>query len=246
MTGHFEEIPEDRRESYPCYCGGSLTKNESATWWGCDECDFAKEIMTEKFEEGVDKIIGYNTKETNPKESVGIRKWRYFSTIPFTVMAEIGMALVEGARKYGRHNYRVTGVKASVYVDASVGHIAQWYEGEDVDKDSGLSHIVKAIASLVILRDAMLQEKLVDDRPPKGNLDKVRTELQSVVDKMFEKYPESVQAFTQKGCENEKPAEKTPDGLKPGEAVIVPSGSNYTREQLEDYARLINKELGKN
>ena len=143
-------------------------------------------------------------KETNPKDAVGIKKWRYFSTVPFTVVAEVGIALLEGARKYGRHNYRVTGLRASVYLDAAVGHMGQWYEGEDIDADSNLSHITKAIASLVILRDAMIQDKLVDDRPPKANLDKVRTEMQAVVDELFIKYPEPVPAFTQEGVDAEK------------------------------------------
>jgi hypothetical protein len=196
----------------------------------------------------------YNTKETNPKESVGIKKWRYFSTIPFTVMAEVGMALVEGARKYGRHNYRITGVKASVYVDASIGHIAQWYEGEDIDKDSSLSHITKAIASLVILRDAMLQDKLIDDRPPKANLDKVRPELQAVVDELFEKYPDSVPAFTQEGVEadEKKKAEENDEQLdafrymihrsnfKPGIHNII------SKERLKELVNKLNKDLGEN
>lgn len=137
----------------------------------------------------------YNKKDTNPKESVGIKKWRYFSTIPLTVICELGIAMLEGARKYGRHNYRVSGVKSSVYIDAAMGHITQWYEGEDVDKDSGLSHLVKAMACLVIIRDAMIQGKLNDDRPPAGNLDAVRTNLQKVVDELFEKYPDAKDAY---------------------------------------------------
>ncbi|MER9524056.1 DUF5664 domain-containing protein [Mesorhizobium sp. M0292] len=141
-------------------------------------------------------------KATNPKDAVGIRKWRQFATIPFTVICEIGVAMMEGALKYGRHNYRVAGVRASVYKDAAIGHIMCWWEGEDLDPDTKLSHITKAIASLVVLRDAMIQKKLNDDRPPKGNLDEVRANLQSVVDAMFEKYPEPKDAFTELGVRN--------------------------------------------
>lgn len=137
------------------------------------------------------------TKPSNPKDSVGIRKWRQFTTIPLTVMSEVGVALMEGAMKYGRHNYRVAGVRASVYVDAAIGHIGQWWEGEDIDDDSKLSHITKAIASLVVLRDAMIQDMLNDDRPPKAKLDKVRNDLQAVVDELFERYPEPVPPYTE-------------------------------------------------
>lgn len=136
------------------------------------------------------------TKETNPKDAVGIRKWRVFSTIPMTVMWELGVALLEGARKYGRHNYRVSGVRASVYVDAAMGHISQWWEGENFDQDSGLSHITKAIASLVVLRDAMIQSQFVDDRPPAAPVGLERDMLQRVVDELFERHPEAVEAHT--------------------------------------------------
>lgn len=131
-----------------------------------------------------------SSKPTNPKDGIGIRKWRQFCTVPFTVIAEVGVAMMEGAMKYSRHNYRVAGVRASVYVDAAIGHVVQWWEGEDLDPDTGLSHVTKAIASLVVLRDAMIQDMLNDDRPPRAKLDKVRGEMQAVVDSMFEKYPE--------------------------------------------------------
>lgn len=130
-----------------------------------------------------------SSKPTNPKDVVGVRKWRQFTCIPFTVLAELGVALLEGAAKYGAHNYRVAGVRASIYIDAAMGHILQWWEGEDIDADSSLSHITKAIASLTVLRDAMINDMLTDDRPVKPNLDKLRSDLQASVDALFDKYP---------------------------------------------------------
>src|SRR5437879_6154887 len=94
-------------------------------------------------------------KDTKPKDAMGMKKVP-FSTISAPVMAELGVAMLEGALKYGRHNYRVIGVRASVYYDAVMArHMPCWWEGEDEDPDSGLSHVTKAIASLVVLRDAM-------------------------------------------------------------------------------------------
>ena len=107
----------------------------------------------------------------NPKDAIGVKKAR-LSTIPAGVLFEVGNAMLEGACKYGRHNYRGIGVRAEVYYDASMGHIMDWWEGEDIDPDSGLSHITKAIASLVVLRDAMMQGKLHDDRPPRSKVHK--------------------------------------------------------------------------
>jgi len=88
------------------------------------------------------------------------------STVSAAVMAEVGVAMLEGAAKYGRHNYRAVGVRASVYYDATIRHLFSWWEGEDIDPDSGMSHITKAITSLVVLRDAMIQNMMTDDRAP--------------------------------------------------------------------------------
>ena len=88
------------------------------------------------------------------------------SCVPMPVLVEVGLAMFEGASKYGRHNYRATPIRASVYFDALMRHAIAWWEGEDIDADSTLSHVTKAITTLVVLRDAMIQGKLVDDRPP--------------------------------------------------------------------------------
>lgn len=142
-----------------------------------------------------------SAKASNPKDGVGVKKWRQFCTVPQTVISEVGVAMLEGHLKgYRRHNYRVAGVRSSVYVDAAMGHIMQWWEGEDFDQDvpgGRMSHITKAIASLVVLRDAMIQDMLNDDRPPKGALAAVRSDMQATVDALFERYPNGVQPFTE-------------------------------------------------
>jgi len=123
--------------------------------------------------------------QDNPKDAIGSKKAK-FSPIPAGVMFDVGNAMLEGACKYGRHNYRGIGVRASIYYDASMGHIADWWEGEDIDPDSGLSHITKAIASLVVLRDAMLQDKLHDDRPPRSKV--LKRDFSPVAAKIIEEH----------------------------------------------------------
>lgn len=136
-----------------------------------------------------------SVKDTNPKDAVGTKKWRQYCTVPTTVIWELGVAMLEGARKYGRHNYRIAGVRASVYVDAAKGHIDQWWEGEDIDEESKLSHITKAMASLLVLRDAMIQDRWLDDRPPKTDLVALRADLQEAVDGIFERVPVAKDAY---------------------------------------------------
>jgi hypothetical protein len=107
------------------------------------------------------------SKPSNPKDGLGILKVA-ISCVSLPVLLEVGVGMLEGALKYGRHNYRVVGVRASVYVDATFRHLAAFWEGEDLDPDSAaqLSHVTKAITSLTVLRDSMIAGNWVDDRPP--------------------------------------------------------------------------------
>jgi hypothetical protein len=135
-----------------------------------------------------------SNKPSNPKDAFGIKK-ASLSCVSSPVLMELGIAMQEGACKYGRHNYRVIGVRGSVYYDATLRHLMSWWEGEDIDPDSGLSHITKAIASLVVLRDSMLQQKFTDDRPPRSapwlaSLNERSADL-------AERYPAPVRPYTQ-------------------------------------------------
>ena len=115
------------------------------------------------------QTLSHQIKDSNPKDVIGARKAK-MSVIPAGVLLDLGNALTEGMAKYGRHNYRAVGVRASVYYDAAMGHLMDWWEGQDIDAESGLSHVTKAMASLTVLRDAMLQDMLHDDRPPRSKV----------------------------------------------------------------------------
>jgi hypothetical protein len=157
-------------------------------------------------------------KPSNPKDALGILKVPA-STLSAPVTAEVGVAMFEGALKYGRHNYRAIGVRASVYYDAVVArHMALWWEGEDEDVDTcelapegedtglvngkgqfvipgtGLSHITKAIAGLYVIRDAMIQGKFIDDRPPR-TAQGWQNELNKKVRALIKQYPNAVAPY---------------------------------------------------
>jgi hypothetical protein len=106
------------------------------------------------------------TDELNPKDRVGQMK-PSLSVLSMPVLYEVGNAVGEGSRKYGAFNVRVVPVRASIYFDATMRHLAAWWEGQDIDPDSGIHHVSKAIASLFVLRDAMMHGKVTDDRPPR-------------------------------------------------------------------------------
>jgi len=144
-----------------------------------------------------------NVKDTNPKDAVGTKKVP-ISVLPFPVLGEVALALLEGARKYGRHNWRVAGVRASVYIDAVImRHLGPFWEGEDIDPDSGLNHITKAIAGLTVLRDSMIQGNWVDDRPPKSP-NGWKDDLNKKTAIIIEKYPNALEPYTQLGIEKDE------------------------------------------
>jgi hypothetical protein len=139
-----------------------------------------------------------DTKDTNPKDAVGTAKVP-LSTVPMQVLGEVGLAMMEGALKYGRSNYRVAGVRASVYFDAVImRHLGAFWEGQDIDPASGLHHVVKAIAGLTVLYDSILQGNWVDDRPPKATNQNWIDDLNGKAKALLEKYPNPVPAYTEK------------------------------------------------
>jgi hypothetical protein len=106
-------------------------------------------------------------KANNPKDGFGILK-ASLSWVSMPVVMEMAVGMAEGGYKYGGHNYRVCAPRASVYVDGAIRHIVDWWEGEDNDSDAQIeiNNISKAITSLCVLRDAMIQGNYIDDRPP--------------------------------------------------------------------------------
>ena len=113
--------------------------------------------------DGVRIIEG--SKPSNPKDLIGSRKVPS-SVVPQNVLALVACGLSEGMGKYGRHNYRGAGVRASVYFDANQRHMSDWWEGENIDPDSQQHHVIKAICSNIVLADSILRGNLTDDRPP--------------------------------------------------------------------------------
>ncbi len=146
-----------------------------------------------------------HTKESNPKDAIGSTK-PPIANVPLSVLSEVGMALAEGQYKYGGYNWRVIGVRASVYWDATFRHIKAWWEGEDVDPDSKLSHITKAISALMVLRDAMIQDNWTDDRPPRSKQkpEEVAAMYKEMLERLKSLQPDPVPGYTQKGIEDVK------------------------------------------
>lgn len=128
-----------------------------------------------------------NEKYTNPKDVIGSDKVP-LSLFPAAALEHGSLAMLEGALKYGRDNFRVAGVRSSIYVDAALRHIMAWNNGEDVAPDSGVSHLGHVLACVAIILDAQAQGSLTDDRKPYQNVGLGFAAAQEQVKAMREKY----------------------------------------------------------
>lgn len=127
---------------------------------------------------------------TNPKDALAVSKLP-LHLVPDTVKVYAALAFAEGAAKYGGYNWRVAGVRASVYRSALERHLAKWWNGEWADEKTGVPHLASIIACAGILLDANAVGKLTDDRPPAAPLgpiiDGMEADVRRVVD-MFSDY----------------------------------------------------------
>lgn len=79
-------------------------------------------------------------------------------------MEKIALVHKLGATKYGAYNWRESGVSATTYVNAIMRHLNAWRDGEDLDPESGISHLAHIACSCNIMLDADFCGTLGDDR----------------------------------------------------------------------------------
>lgn len=140
--------------------------------------------------------VRHDTKLSNPKDIIGSTK-PGLTSLSMPVLFEMGAGMDDGAYKYGRHNYRAVGVRHSIYVNAAMRHLAAFWEGEDIDPDSGLSHITKVMTCLHVLRDSQIMGNDVDDRPiraPDDWMERARAHTDDVISR----HPNPVPPFLNK------------------------------------------------
>lgn len=188
----------DYRNGYVMPDGTTGTAKES--WGFYDTREDAEAAEALYLAKNVGKDNGIETsaerKQTNPKDVIGMKK-APISTLSGPVLFEMGLGMLEGARKYGRHNYRAMGTSATVYYDAAIGHLVDWFEGEDLDPDTGLSHVTKAMTALLVLRDSMLMGNWMDDRPLRNPNKLYKKSFNPKAKEIIERYPDAVEPYTE-------------------------------------------------
>ena len=122
-------------------------------------------------------------KPSNPKDICGSSKLP-LSLWPTTATALGSIALLNGALKYGRSNFRAVGVRSSIYYDAARRHLDAWFEGEECDSDDGVPHLAAVLACIAIIVDAGAAGKLTDDRMISGGYREFMDELTPHVNRL--------------------------------------------------------------
>lgn len=105
--------------------------------------------------------------DNNPKARMGALKCPT-QFVPPVAKLYLGLAMEEGANKYGPFNWRQEPISASTYMGAMDRHLAAWFDGEDNAPDSGIHHLAHVMASCALILDSMECGTLIDDRNTDG------------------------------------------------------------------------------
>ncbi len=116
-------------------------------------------------------------KPTNPKDALAVSKLPLY-LVPSSLEVYACLAFAEGALKYGAYNWRVAGVRLSVYLSAIKRHYDKFQNGEWEDQVTKVPHLASIIACSAIILDARLCDKLIDDRPPTAPVSPLIDELE--------------------------------------------------------------------
>lgn len=84
--------------------------------------------------------------------------------LPPDALEEIAKVLTFGAQKYGDRNWEY-GMKWSRPYGAILRHLWAWWKGEDIDPESGISHLGHAGCNILFLITYHLRKVGMDNRP---------------------------------------------------------------------------------
>jgi hypothetical protein len=86
------------------------------------------------------------------------------SLVPVEALEHISLVYAHGAEKYARENWR-KGYEWHLSYDALQRHLMRFWDGEDVDHDSGLLHLAHAAFHINTLIVNLTAHPEMDDRP---------------------------------------------------------------------------------
>lgn len=106
-----------------------------------------------------DKVI------VDPKGIAGAKKM-CADVVPLTAVPFSQLAMVDGAKKYGKYNWWEVEENLSLltYMNACYRHYLLFMAGEDYARDSGVHHLIHLREGPGVLLDALFMGKVTDNR----------------------------------------------------------------------------------
>lgn len=102
----------------------------------------------------------------------GVKEER-FSLVPVYPLTLLSRLYAFGAKKYAAHNWR-KGYEWSKSYDSVVRHLTQFWEGEDIDPETGIPHVICAAFHCFVLAQYMKDHPELDDRyKPSDGIDEL-------------------------------------------------------------------------
>lgn len=83
------------------------------------------------------------------KDDAGKPRW---GLLPLHELDGVVRVLTYGANRYGDNNWRLVENGVDRYYDACLRHLSAFTAGQDIDQESGLSHLDHAICNLIFVR----------------------------------------------------------------------------------------------
>ena len=105
----------------------------------------------------------------NPKDAAALRDGKIpLDLLEPAALREVARAMHTGAVKYGRRNYvhPDTPIYATTYFAATMRHLLDYADGEEVAPDTGISHWAHIGANVNVVLAAMQAGTFIDDRAP--------------------------------------------------------------------------------
>lgn len=97
------------------------------------------------------------------------RKTERMELLPFDVlMRDVSPLYAAGAHKYADHNWR-KGYDWSLSFGAMMRHATQFWSGEEVDEETGCSHMAAVVFHALALLHFVHARPELDDRPPRSS-----------------------------------------------------------------------------
>ena len=155
----------------------SVIKGEMCSWCGeeeritIDEHRSNTQHFRNKEGEELLEIIANNGKVYAEGRKYDYEKPQLY-LLPPKSLYEVGKVLTFGAEKYDPHNSRKVDDLQNRYSSAAMRHILAHIDGEDLDEETGLSHLAHAICCLMF----KLEDELITNGEEKSIRESERSE----------------------------------------------------------------------